>query len=136
MPKEHVLPIQIYYEDTDFSGVVYHANYLKFFERAREHSLGVDFLLACLKEDTLFAVYRADLTYQEPARFGEQLEVRSSVEKKSEYQLEFKQNLWRPQGSKPMVRGIITLVCLSGKGELKPIPSQVISHLQRLGYPA
>ena len=38
----HVHPVQINYEDTDHSGVVYHANYLKYFERAREHSLGVE----------------------------------------------------------------------------------------------
>ena len=38
----HRHEIQIYYEDTDHSGVVYHANYLKYFERAREHMLGVE----------------------------------------------------------------------------------------------
>ncbi|MBT6176177.1 MAG: thioesterase, partial [Deltaproteobacteria bacterium] len=36
----HAHPVQIYYEDTDLSGVVYHANYLKYFERAREHLIG------------------------------------------------------------------------------------------------
>ena len=47
----HVLDIQIYYEDTDFSGVVYHANYLRFFERAREHILGADELVRLWRDE-------------------------------------------------------------------------------------
>ncbi|MBW2548816.1 MAG: thioesterase, partial [Deltaproteobacteria bacterium] len=45
MSSQYVHPVQIYYEDTDHSGVVYHANYLKYFERAREHIFGVDELV-------------------------------------------------------------------------------------------
>ena len=48
--------VQIYYEDTDHSGLVYHANYLKYFERAREHLLGVDELVRLLKEDGILCV--------------------------------------------------------------------------------
>ena len=50
--------VQIYYEDTDHSGLVYHANYLKYFERAREHLLGTDELVRLLAEEGKgFVVY-------------------------------------------------------------------------------
>ena len=66
----HRYPIQIYYEDTDHSGVVYHANYLKYFERAREHMLGIEALVQLLQEDNIgFVVYKANLTYNKGAKF-------------------------------------------------------------------
>ena len=56
-------PVQIYYEDTDHSGVVYHPNFLKYFERAREHVLGSDKLATLWNEHGLgFAVYKANMT--------------------------------------------------------------------------
>ena len=52
----HAHPVQIYYEDTDLSGVVYHANYLKYFERAREHLLGPTELARLYNEDGIGVV--------------------------------------------------------------------------------
>ena len=69
---EHRFPVSIYYEDTDFSGLVYHANYLKYCERAREHLLGRDRLVRMWSETGMgFVVYRAELQFREPARFGD-----------------------------------------------------------------
>ena len=76
----HEHRVQIYYEDTDHSGVVYHANYLKYFERAREHMLGTDELRRLFVEDGIgFAVYKAELTYKEGAVFGDTLVIESTV---------------------------------------------------------
>ena len=62
----HLHHVQIYYEDTDFSGVVYHASYLKSFERAREHLIGVDELVRLFREDGIgFVVYKANLTFRD-----------------------------------------------------------------------
>ena len=59
-------PVQIYYEDTDHSGVVYHPNFLKYFERAREHVIGSDQLAMLWDVHGLgFAVYKSNVTYQE-----------------------------------------------------------------------
>ncbi|HSI39170.1 MAG TPA: tol-pal system-associated acyl-CoA thioesterase [Xanthobacteraceae bacterium] len=83
VPGGHVLPIRVYYEDTDFSGIVYHANYLKFMERARSDHLrliGVHqgaLFDAALEEAPGFAfVVRAmTLDFQRPARIDDVLEV-------------------------------------------------------------
>ncbi|MEE3327409.1 MAG: thioesterase family protein, partial [Myxococcota bacterium] len=69
---QHSHPVRIYYEDTDVSGMVYHANYLKYFERAREHFIGPEELVRLFEEeDTAFVVYKAELTYKEGARLGD-----------------------------------------------------------------
>src|SRR5258708_5819670 len=67
----------IYYEDTDFSGFVYHANYLKFFERAREHLIGIELLKSLYGSGLHFVVTSAALKYRAPALFGDQIEVQS-----------------------------------------------------------
>src|SRR5690606_5005447 len=78
--EAHVHPVQIYYEDTDHSGVVYHANYLRYFERAREHVLGVRELVALYNEQGIgFVVYHAELTYRDVAVFGDTLEIHTRV---------------------------------------------------------
>ena len=81
----HVLPIRIYFEDTDFSGVVYHANYLRFMERARSDMLrllGVshDALdTGIFGEGLAFAVRHLEIDFERPARIDDFLEVESSV---------------------------------------------------------
>ena len=75
-----IFQIQIHYEDTDFSGAVYHANYFKFIERARSDrisKLGVDQLK--LKENnTVFVVRSIFATFIKPAYFGDRLSVETS----------------------------------------------------------
>ena len=82
--REHVLPVRIYYEDTDFSGVVYHASYLRFLERGR-----TDFLrLAGVDQSTLhaegagliFAVRRMTIDFLKPARMDDVLVVETRTE--------------------------------------------------------
>ncbi|MFW7377828.1 MAG: thioesterase family protein [Oligoflexus sp.] len=77
MRGEHQLAI--YYEDTDFSGFVYHSNYLKFFERAREHLIGIDFLKELYHKGIHFVVSEAQLNFKQPAKHGDQLIIRSEV---------------------------------------------------------
>ena len=90
----HVHKVRIYYEDTDVSGLVYHANYLKYFERAREHIIGPDELVRLLQEDGLgFVVYKAEMTFREGARLGDEIEVRTRVSKESPYRAVFEQNV-------------------------------------------
>ena len=85
MSQSHLLHLQIYYEDTDHSGVVYHANYLKFFERAREHLLGVEHLVSLYQEDGIgFVVYKAELTYKKGAQFGDQITIQTTLTPESD----------------------------------------------------
>ena len=120
--------MQIYYEDTDHSGLVYHANYLKYFERSREHLLGVEELVRLLQEDGIgFVVYKAALTYKKGAVFGDTLEIRTSVSSESSFRLVFQQNVYR--GEELLVEGHIEMVCVDRQGSLTPIPASVLARI-------
>ncbi len=78
----HTLPLRVYYEDTDLAGIVYYANYLRFIERARTEwvrSLGVDQTQLKAQHGIVFAVRRVEADYLAPARFDDEIEVRTSV---------------------------------------------------------
>ncbi len=117
------LPVQIYYEDTDHSGVVYHANYLKYFERSREHVIGKQILVDLWKKEGLgFAVYKADITYSEGAEFGDVLDIRSSYRIDGKYRIIWQHEAWREGGKKPAVSCELHLVCMDKDKKLVPIP--------------
>lgn len=83
MPWPHRFDLRIYYEDTDCGGVVYYANYLKYFERARTHCLearGVA-VSAQLQEGTQFVVVHAELDCRSPARYGDVLTIETTLRK-------------------------------------------------------
>lgn len=129
----HVLRVQIYYEDTDHSGFVYHANYLKYFERAREHVLGVERLVRLLREDGIgFVVYKAALTYKKGAEFGDTIEIRTTPTQGSDYRISFQQDVHRvsPDGDQLLVEGSIELVCVDRQGQLVVLPDVVTSRLK------
>ena len=79
--ESHILPIRVYYEDTDFAGHVYHANYLKFCERGRSdfiRLLGIDhqsLAAAKMGEPGVFVVRHIEIDYLKPAQVDEVLEV-------------------------------------------------------------
>lgn len=127
----HELAVRIYYEDTDHSGVVYHANYLKYFERAREHLLGVDELVRLLDEDGIgFVVYKAAMTFRQGARFGDRLTIRTTVQRASGYRLVFDQQAWRANGEGPLVLADIELACVDRDGKLVALPASVVARLE------
>ncbi len=116
--------VQIYYEDTDHSGVVYHANYLKYFERARESLIGTDKLVRMWEEEGFgFSVYRVEMGFFDGATFGDRLDIRTTVEQEGKYRLLFHQEAWRPGGKKPAVTALIEMVCVDRHRRLRPIPS-------------
>ncbi len=117
------LKVQVYYEDTDHSGVVYHPNFLKYFERAREHVIGAGELIKLWKTDGIgFAVYKANLTYSEGVEFGDIIDIRTTYEIDSEYRIIWHHEAWRPNGSKPAVTCELHLVCLDRHKQLRQIP--------------
>jgi acyl-CoA thioester hydrolase len=79
----HSLPIRIYYEDTDFSGVVYHASYLRFLERGRTEwlrELGVHQSALHGNEDALaFAVRRMTIDWLKPAKMDDMITVETKI---------------------------------------------------------
>jgi acyl-CoA thioester hydrolase len=81
--REHRFPLRVYFEDTDFSGVVYHASYLRFMERARSDMLrvaGIDQSAAHSNGEGVYAVAELTIKYHRPAHFDDALLVISTVE--------------------------------------------------------
>ena len=114
-------PVQIYYEDTDHSGVVYHPNFLKYFERAREHTIGSQTLLDLWENDGLgFAVYKVEMTCKDGVKFSEIVDIRSQVEMDGEFRSIWHQELWRPKATGPAVVSRIEMVCMNKDKMLKP----------------
>src|ERR1700761_1280906 len=77
--REHQLPVRVYYEDTDFTGLVYHASYVRFFERGRSDFLrlsGVDHV-SMGRIDTAFAVTRLEIDFKRAAGIDDALSVRT-----------------------------------------------------------
>ena len=89
--------VDIYYEDTDFSGVVYHANYLKFIERARSDwiaKLGID-QLQLRKQNIIFVVRSLSATFNRPAYFGDRLEITTTVLKIGGASIQLSQKIYK-----------------------------------------
>jgi acyl-CoA thioester hydrolase len=128
----HHHEVRIYYEDTDLSGLVYHANYLKYFERAREHLIGGEELVRLYDDEGVgFVVYKVGLTFREGARLGDILDIRTSVEVDGRYRAIFHQAAWRPDGEQPMVSGEVQLACTGRDLKLVPLPKSVIDGVAR-----
>ena len=122
--------VQVYYEDTDHSGVVYHANYLKYFERAREHLLGIDELVQLFEQDGIgFVVYKAELTYKKGAEFGDNVRIETTVKQESAFRLVFEQIAKLDGDNTVLVDGLIDLVCVDRNRNLVKLPDIVLRKL-------
>ena len=114
------LNITIYIEDTDFQGFVYHANYLKFFERARSDFLSSNKISQKnLRINNLaFVVKKINLNYVSAAELGDDLIIKTSVEKKSDARMIFSQKIIN-LSNKNFVDGTID-ICLINLITKKP----------------
>jgi len=121
------LPIRIYYEDTDAGGIVYYANYLKFFERGRtellrEVNIEQDVLL---EKNIAFVVKKVELNYVKPARFNQLINVKTEVVSCQKASLQFKQEIFNEKGG--LLCQAITLIACINLQKMKPmaIPSEI-----------
>jgi acyl-CoA thioester hydrolase len=132
----HVLPVRVYFEDTDFSGVVYHANYLKFMERARSDMLRLmgsshDALVdGVLGEPLAFAVHRIEVDFRGPARIDELIEVETKVGEVGGARLRLDQTVRR--GDETLVEAKVTIVMINKEGRARRIPDAVREGLAAL----
>lgn len=123
---DHRFAIRVYYEDTDMAGIVYHANYLKYIERARSdwvRAMGVDQNALRLQEGAVFVVRRIEADYLAPARFDDVLEVRTRVQLITGARLVLAQSVER--GSASLFEAIVTLVCLGEAGQPIRLPANI-----------
>ena len=112
-PQPFALPVRVYYEDTDASGVVYYANYLKFMERARTEWLAaLGFPLAAFEREygVVFVVHRCEIDFRQPARLNDALAVTVEVEQRGASRLVAAQEVRRHETVLASAR--ITLACV------------------------
>lgn len=126
------MEIRIYYEDTDCGGVVYYANYLKYFERARtqyleDHGLSV---MGLLKEGTQFMVVHAEVDYRSPARYGDTLTIDTKLTDSGKASLTFAHVIRERASQRVIVQGSATLVAVDLQGKVKRLDPRLVRVLQ------
>ncbi|HSW12699.1 MAG TPA: tol-pal system-associated acyl-CoA thioesterase [Solimonas sp.] len=108
-------PIRVYYEDTDASAVAYHANYLRWFERARTEWLrGRGYSQETLRVDAgvAFTVSTVEIEYRKPARLDDELEVRTQVVELRRASLIFEQQLRRRGSDELLTTARVRVACV------------------------
>ena len=139
MHSEFSWPVRIYYEDTDTGGVVFYANYLKFFERARTEWLrtaGINQSALAASRGLIFIVKSTTVDYHAPARLDDELKVTVVVERLGRASVQFIQEAWRitDQSKELLATGRIKVGCVD-TGALRPcaIPDEVIAKISNNG---
>lgn len=119
------LPIRVYYEDTDAGGIVYHATYLNFMERARTEWLmakGINLNTHATTHLEMFVVRKLDIEYRSPAFLCDDLIIRSRIIDRSRTRAQFEQNIYR--GEELLTRGSVEIVTLDVTTRRpKPLPN-------------
>jgi len=125
--KIHVLPLRVYYEDTDLSGVVYHANYLRYMERARTEFFrlaGVERMAELeAKEPTAWTLTEVKVSYHRPARVDDALTVKTQLISLSGARLGALQKIYA--GETLLVDGQIEACIVTLKGRPRRLPEQL-----------
>jgi len=130
---EHRFPVRVYFEDTDLSGVVYHANYLRYMERARSdmlRQLGINQRAAQEAGEGVYAVTDIALRYRAPARLDDDLTVRSRLTQLGAARCVIAQSVWRDDTE--LTQGSVTVAFLDSTGRPRRQPADWIDRFNRL----
>ena len=130
--SNNVWALRVYWEDTDAGGVVFYANYLKFFERARTEwlrSLGIEQQALADESGVVFIVRSTAVDYNAPARLDDLLEIRTQIERVGPASVQFAQEAWR--GEQLMATGAIRVGCVDRSTfRPTPIPAPVLATIK------
>jgi acyl-CoA thioester hydrolase len=130
---EHRFPVRVYFEDTDLSGVVYHANYLRYMERARSDMLrlaGVDQRSAHEAGEGAYAVSALSIRYRRPARLDDALVVVTRLMQVRAASVDIHQRVMR--GDEIVTEAEVTAALVGGSGRPKRQPREWIETFERL----
>lgn len=128
------MEIRIYYEDTDCGGIVYYANYLKYFERARTEYFrerGID-IAAYAAAGILFVVAHVEVDYRLPARYNDLLAIETEVADFSRASLTFSHLIGRRGSEEIVVEGWARLVCVDEQGKPRRLPEEVTQIITKI----
>lgn len=131
----HVLPLRVYYEDTDVGGIVYYANYLKFMERGRSDMLrlvGIDqkALMTDVDEGLMFAVCDCHMEYLKPARYDDQITVHTWLREMTGATLTMGQEVRR--GHEILVKATVRAATLNLDAKARRMPPKIRHILNAL----
>jgi acyl-CoA thioester hydrolase len=130
--REHVLPVRVYYEDTDFTGVVYHANYVRYFERGRSDFLrlaGVSHTDLLERHDpAAFVVTRMEIDFRKPAKIDDALLVRTTYDVAKGARLSISQRITR--GDEVIATAAVSAACISLDGRPRKPPAGLVEALR------
>jgi len=127
-------PIRVYWEDTDAGGIVFYANYLKFFERARTEwlrSLGIQQSELRQRTGGVFVVSETSVRYAKPARLDDELIVTAQLERAGQASLIIAQQAFEAAGGALLAQGTIRIGWVDA-ATLRPgrIPAEILQALQ------
>jgi acyl-CoA thioester hydrolase len=129
--KVHILPVRIYYEDTDLSGIVYHANYLRYMERGRSEffrAAGITRLAQLEQpEPTAWTLRKVELEYLKPARLDDLIEVHTRATALSGARLNAEQNIFCK--GVQLTRGHVEAAIITMNGKPRRIPQDIRDKL-------
>jgi len=124
--------VRVYYEDTDSGGVVYHANYLHFMERARTEwlrTLGFEQDQLREQEDCLFAVRRLQIDYLKPARFNDLLSVSLTVDEIGKASFQVAQAICRDLDGLRLCQAQVQVACIDQQFRPRRVPPVVLTQI-------
>jgi acyl-CoA thioester hydrolase len=126
------MDIKIYYEDTDCGGVVYYANYLKYFERARTGYLEARGLSVAglMQAGTVFVVVHAEVQYRSPARYGDTLAIKTAVSEIGPASFTCAHVVKDKVSGRVIVEGSARLAATDGNGKVKRLDKAVLAALE------
>ncbi|HAH11390.1 MAG TPA: tol-pal system-associated acyl-CoA thioesterase [Alphaproteobacteria bacterium] len=129
--KMHILPVRVYYEDTDLSGIVYHANYLRYCERGRSDFLrlaGVRHLVMLQGEEPLvWTLRRVTLDYHRPAKIDDLLHVHTRYTELAGARMNGAQKVMR--GGELLVEAHIEACVITMSGRPRRIPKEIVEKM-------
>lgn len=128
-PNAFAIAVRVYYEDTDAGGVVYYANYLKFFERCRTEwmrEIGHDQSQLAAEAGIVFVARKASCEYLKSARLDDLLMVSLEVERLTRVRVIFRQHVRR--GDDDLVSGVVEIACVDA---VKMTPAPIPEFLHR-----
>ncbi|MFN9357644.1 MAG: tol-pal system-associated acyl-CoA thioesterase, partial [Alphaproteobacteria bacterium] len=130
--KVHILPVRVYYEDTDVSGIVYHANYLRFMERGRSEFLrlaGIHHMVMLANAEPIaWTIRRLEIEYSKPARLDDNLEIHTRYRTMSGARLTGEQ--WVKRDGVDLVTAKVEAAIITMTGKPRRIPEDVRARLE------
>jgi acyl-CoA thioester hydrolase len=129
--REHVLPVRVYYEDTDFTGLVYHANYVRYFERGRSDFFrlaGVSHSALLERDDPIaFVITKMAIEFKNPARIDDSLDVRTTYDRVRGPRLDIAQRVVR--GDVLIAQATVEAACIGLDGRPRRPPRGLVEAL-------